>query len=182
MGKDRKLNAQERALWHHVTKSVTPIHPQKYDVDDKAVLKRAARSKKSVSPTSTQTYHQPPQHPPHIPKKLAPLDGATLRKLRRGKMHIDGRLDLHGHRQAEAHRALEDFIAYSRKSGRRCVLVITGKGSFNTLHMEGMPGILRQRVPEWLRSGALAQHVVGVEQAHPRHGGGGAPYVILRKA
>ena len=58
--------------------------------------------------------------------------------------------------------------------------MITGKGSLSTPYAEGVPGVLRQRVPDWLRTGALASFVIGVEEAHARHGGSGALYVILR--
>ena len=180
MVKDRKLSSQEKALWHHVTRSMTPMHPHKIVPEGDLSTNKSAPSKKAFTPSSAPSYHQAPKHPPHMPKQMMPLDGATQRRLRRGKMPIEGKLDLHGHRQAEAHRALEDFIAYSRRRGRRCVLVVTGKGNLTTPYTEGVPGVLRQRVPEWLRTGHLAQHIVGIEQAHPRHGGSGALYVILR--
>src|SRR3546814_8216446 len=73
------------------------------------------------------------------------LDGRKAERLSRGKLPIEASLDLHGLRQAEAHRRLEAFLAESQAAGKRCVLVVTGKG----LHKEE-GGVLRSAVPRWL--------------------------------
>ena len=76
---------------------------------------------------------------------------------------------------ARAHAALKIFIADSQAMGRRCVLVITGKGS------DAAPGVLRREAPRWLATPPLSQMIVNVSQAHDRHGGGGALYVYLKR-
>ena len=76
-----------------------------------------------------------------------------------------------------AHGALIAFIDRSRAAGHRCVLVITGKGGF----CDGAPGVLRREAPFWLSSPPIAEMIVNVSPAHPRHGGGGALYVYLKK-
>jgi DNA-nicking Smr family endonuclease len=43
-------------------------------------------------------------------------------------------------------------------------------------------GILRRSVPQWLEEPELRGIVLGWTAAGPRHGGGGALYVRLRKA
>ena len=43
-------------------------------------------------------------------------------------------------------------------------------------------GVLRRVVPQWLRMAELRPLVVGFEEAHQGHGGGGALYVRLRRA
>jgi DNA-nicking Smr family endonuclease len=78
--------------------------------------------------------------------------------------------------QAEAHRALAAFIAASHDAGRRCVLVITGRG----LGSSG-PGILKKSVPRWLEEPELRRRILAVAPAQPRHGGPGAAYVLLRR-
>ena len=77
---------------------------------------------------------------------------------------------------ARAHRALIHFIGQSRAAGHRLVLVITGKGGG-----EGSPGVLRREAPIWLATPPLAGMVVNVSPAHPKHGGGGALYVYLKR-
>ena len=114
------------------------------------------------------------------------LDKRSAERLRRGQMAIDGRLDLHGHTQADAHRAVHAFIAGSHRAGRRCVLIITGKGGPRDDVDSGfMPdrdsGVLRRNLPRWLGEGAVRQMVLRMESARPQHGGEGAYYVLLRR-
>jgi DNA-nicking Smr family endonuclease len=108
--------------------------------------------------------------------RVAGVDKRTDEKLRRGRMAIDGRLDLHGLTQGEAHHALIGFIRRSYTAGRRNVLVITGKGQ-----VPRGEGVLRLSVPRWLREGDIGRLVLSIHQAQPQHGGGGAYYVLLRR-
>jgi DNA-nicking Smr family endonuclease len=91
----------------------------------------------------------------------------------------------------EARIRLLDFISSRRMQGHRLVLVITGKGaspfSGHTLHGRDhfyapeREGRLRRQLPEWLHEAQFRAHVAGFQQAHPKHGGGGAFYVKLRR-
>lgn len=96
------------------------------------------------------------------------------RRVRRGQVAIEARLDLHGSFQDQAHVELARFLEHQRERlGGGAVLVITGKGRQGT-------GVLRQRFPEWI-DGPLCRHnVAGYATAHPRHGGEGAFYVFLK--
>jgi DNA-nicking Smr family endonuclease len=105
------------------------------------------------------------------------LDRATDEKLRRGQMKIEGRIDLHGLNQVEAQEDLTDFILRSNERGRRCVLVITGKGARSA----EQGGVLRRKVPEWLGLAPLNALVLQHYPAKPQHGGAGAFYVLLRR-
>ena len=86
-------------------------------------------------------------------------------------MSIEARLDLHGHTRESAHRALSGFLAAAWESGRRTVLIVTGKGQ----------GILKDAVPRWLNESPNRGRILLVAQAQPKDGGGGALYVLLRR-
>jgi DNA-nicking Smr family endonuclease len=90
-------------------------------------------------------------------------------------MDLDGRLDLHGLSQDAAHGALIGFVRHGYDSGRRCLLVITGKGL-----REGS-GVLRHQVPRWLNQTPLREMILGFSHARPHHGGDGALYVLIRR-
>jgi len=104
------------------------------------------------------------------------IDRRTAERLRKGRMEIDRRLDLHGLTEAVAHAALDRAVASAWRDGARLLLVITGKGSAK----EG-GGVLRRNLPRWLALGANAPRVLRIEPAQPQHGGGGAFYVLLRR-
>ncbi len=101
----------------------------------------------------------------------------TVRTLRRGRLPIDARLDLHGKSSAEAERELIAFLAKQRANGERCVLVIHGKGS----HSPGGRGVLRGEMAAWLSEGRGSEHVGAFATALDEDGGGGAMYVLLRR-
>lgn len=101
---------------------------------------------------------------------------SLVRQLRRGLLPIDGRLDLHGLSETEAHKALAAFLREKRTRGERCVLVIHGKG-------ERVPGsgVLRGEISAWLSQGAAREHVAAFATASREDGGEGALYVALRR-
>ena|ERR1700722_15001345 len=104
----------------------------------------------------------------------AVFDRATERRYRSGDITIDARIDLHGMTQAEAHAALEKFIAAQVKVGAKNLLVITGKG-------KGNQGVLRVNLPNWLANLPETASILGLRPAAPRHGGNGAFYAILKR-
>jgi len=95
--------------------------------------------------------------------------------MKRGEMEIDGRLDLHGMTQDVAHATLLAFVTRAYDSGRRCLLVITGKGN-----REGT-GVLRANVPRWLNQSPCRERILGFSHARPQHGGEGALYVLIKR-
>ncbi len=115
------------------------------------------------------------------PPPLAPLTRRTKKRIARGNHAIDGRLDLHGMTQAEAHDALFGFLRAKQARGAKVVLVITGKGARGSDDGGGR-GVLKRMVPMWLGMPDFRGLIVGFESAAMGHGGEGALYVSLRKA
>lgn len=106
------------------------------------------------------------------------VDKRTATRFRRGLMPIEATLDLHGHTRQSGHSALTSFLEGHQAAGRRCVLVITGKG------LKGdswSPGVLREAVPGWLNAPPLRGIVLSFAYAQPQHGGSGALYVLLKR-
>lgn len=135
------------------------------------------RKAPSVRPTQPQTAAPSPAVEPQLSAGgVAGVDRRTVERMRRGKLPIDARLDLHGMYQDAAQAELNAFIADCAARGCRMVLVITGKGSMR----EG-GGVLRRRLPDWLNLPACRPHVLAFSAARPEHGGDGAFYVLLRR-
>lgn len=137
---------------------------------------------------------QPPRKP-FLPPYQAPLPSAALpeksvdpsirKKLGRGRIEIDGTIDLHGMTQNEARAALHRYLHARVGRGDRTILVITGKGlKTDNDYIAAMSerGILRTMLPIWLSEPSLAPLVSGWSVAARGHGGEGAWYVRLRRA
>jgi DNA-nicking Smr family endonuclease len=105
------------------------------------------------------------------------LDRRIVQKLKRGEYALQGHVDLHGLTRAEAKEALEKFLLAARQGGRRCVLVVHGRG----LHSKDQIPILKESVQTWLSRGRLAKIVLAFASARPHDGGAGAVYVLLRR-
>lgn len=109
--------------------------------------------------------------PKKKPKKTKPgIDGHTAKKLQRGEIDPDGKLDLHGLTQEGAHRALSNFLRSAKAAQVRMVLIVTGKG-----------GVLKSLVPRWLAEPEFVPLIAGIATAHRRHGSDGALYVYMRR-
>ncbi len=110
------------------------------------------------------------------PGGAAGVDARAVARLRRGQTRPEARLDLHGHTLDQAHRALAGFIGRAAHDGRRCVLVITGKGNIGRTG-----GTIRSEFPRWLNQPRLRPRILAFAEAQPKDGGAGAFYVLLRK-
>ena len=121
----------------------------------------------------------------HSPGRAPGIDRKTSLKLKKGKVEIDYKLDLHGLTQIEAKQALEQAILGAWKNKLRLILVITGKGlrqsKSNELSDNGATGVLRRIVPRWLKEAPLSNFVLAFSSAQQTHGGSGALYVLLRR-
>jgi len=108
------------------------------------------------------------------------FDRDVDRSLSKGRRAPEAKLDLHGMTLVAAERAVTDFIARCSEQNRRVVLIVTGKG----LRLEGgrvFGGRIRAEFPGWLDRPENRARIAGVRPAHPRHGGSGAFYVLLRR-
>ena len=191
------LTEEERALWRRVAETARPLRAAAPDVDAPAMAsapaaQAPARPRVAPAPGAAQPLRPPGRPEPPVAWRVSPgdrpgpvtantpgLDRGTARRLGRGRIAPQARLDLHGMTAARAHDALSHFIAASAAGGLRCVLVVTGKGR-DERGGRG-EGVLRRDTPRWLATAPLAAMVIGVFEAHQRHGGGGALYVYLRR-
>ena len=180
----RRIRDEEAALWQRIARDVTPLPRGVVALEEAAEPEQEAPPppppKKVKASVRAAPKAAPPPPRPSLPDldpvTPAGLDRRTARRLKRGQLPAEARLDLHGRTQEQAHDALRDFVQESRVARRRCVLVITGKGSVAS----GQGGVLRQMVPRWLNEPALRRHIVAITNAPESGGGAGALYVLLK--
>jgi DNA-nicking Smr family endonuclease len=194
----RALSEEERVLWDSVAKQTKPLRkkrklvakPPALVVDAvPAVADVVAPVTAAAKPAAVKTSagksgravalkDLAARVAPVVPP-LAPIGRRERSQLSRGKKDIEARLDLHGMTQTRAYGALLSFLQRATRDGLTFVLVITGKG--RTVGAESERGVLRRQVPEWLSLPEFRTMVVGFDEAHLGHGGGGALYVRVRR-
>lgn len=194
----RDLSDEERELWDRVVRKARRMHATPPEPAAKA-----SAAPPALRPPAAPERHLPvkpsPKHrvtPPatrlEVSRPLeeelsaAPLrmDAGTHRRMIRGKLEPEARIDLHGMTRAEAHSALTGFLLSAQGRGLRLVLVITGKGREREGDLAPIPsraGTLRHDLPHWIALAPLRAAVLDLRPAHRSHGGGGAFYVYLRR-
>lgn len=174
---DNKLSDEDQAFWDEFVSDIVD-YEEGEEEDFETLLNESVdgdldeRELKKASDGNSEA----PKPQRIAAKKLGidlnpQLDKRTLERLRKGKMPIERRIDLHGFSQAQAYEALKKFILDCYKDGIRHVLVITGKGQ----------GILRERTREWLSERDMKSFVLKYATAQQKDGGDGALYVYLRR-
>ncbi len=178
---ERQISRREADLLRHVMADVAPLPGR--EVALPAAEAPVEPPPPRPAPPVARSRPTPPAPPP-VPRlpEIGPgdrvgVDKRTAKRLKRGQLAVEARMDLHGLTQEEAHRALSAFVQGSQAAGRRCVLVITGKG----LRPDGTTGVLRAAVPRWLNQPDLRERIVAFTHATPRDGGDGALYLLLKR-
>ncbi|CAN5506824.1 Smr/MutS family protein [soil metagenome] len=192
---ERPLTADEAALWRRVMDSVRPI-PKR--VAAKPKVTKAAPA--SLAPKAIKT-------PPDLDlraallekawkepsgrarvESLAPvrpaantLDGSWDRQLLRGTVSPDSSIDLHGHSLQSAYGLLDEGLSRAISRGDRVLLLVTGKPPRAESERPHARGAIRAAVGDWLASSRHSANIAAVRGAHPRHGGTGALYIVLRR-
>ena len=173
---ERRLSAEERALWAKVAASVRRYVP--------AETEEAAAE--SVGPRRRSVVARPPAPVarPAPPGRAGPgdtLDGTWDRRLSRGLVAPEMTVDLHGYGVAQAHGVLDAALAQAVARGARVLLVITGRPP-REREAPYRRGLIRAAIGDWLTLSPHAGRIAAVRRAHQRHGGAGALYVVLRRA
>jgi DNA-nicking Smr family endonuclease len=165
-----RLSEDDRILWNLVARTAKPLKGKgAVDIPDMVETKPVPPpAPATASPAAA--IKPKTQHVSHV------LDDQTLNKLAKGRLPIEGRVDLHGMTQDEAYSLLFSFLHRAHAGGIRYVLIITGKGSSS-----GGDGVLRRAVPAWLSTPAFRPLVSSHDHAARNHGGSGALYVRLRR-
>jgi DNA-nicking Smr family endonuclease len=164
----RSLTEEEQTLWGRVAATVKPRRGPKQP---------AANASPAPPVSPRKPSHAPLQQPKSNAAKRTlapPQDRGAEKRVRRGKLEIGGKLDLHGHTLATGRTALVRFLHAAYDRGDRTVIVITGVGRAGH-------GVLKQNLPDWLASAEVRAFVAGFAQAHRAHGGAGAFYVFLKR-
>jgi DNA-nicking Smr family endonuclease len=188
----RSLSREEAALWARVAQTVKPMAGRQTSAPPAQVAVISGGAAGLAGRQGGATKGAPMSRiaaiPAVRPAKERPLDRSTLdagwdRKLARGLVQPDFTIDLHGHNLDGAHSRLDHGLALAQAQGARLVLLITGRprpAEGNAARGERR-GAIRAKFLDWLAAGPHASRIAAIRPAHPRHGGAGAVYVVLRR-
>jgi DNA-nicking Smr family endonuclease len=185
----RPPSAEERALWRFAMRDATPL-PGRAAAEPAEPPRPQTIPPEKLERSAAPLPVRAPAAPIILPKLSATrtpgLDARSAERLKRGQLPIEDRLDLHGMTQEAAHAALDAFIGAAYTTGKRAVLIITGKGlrprdDFDDPWRYGAGGVLKSMTPRWLNEAPNRARVLAFTEAQPRHGGGGALYVLIRR-
>jgi DNA-nicking Smr family endonuclease len=182
----KNFEVPDHGLWDEVKRAIQPLS-----------IRKQLKARTKIAGMILPVYVAAPdpilirKQLRHEPPEISSFDRRTTQKLGRGQVELEARIDLHGENLETARMQLLNFVSTQRHRGVRLVLVITGKGASpfarHTLHghthfhTPEREGKLRREVPMWFHEAIFRAHIVGFQPAHPKHGGGGAFYVKLRK-
>ena len=180
----RRLDADEAALWARVMAGVRPLTGVAA-LAVPVVASSPVRSRPSAAgiampgpvtgPSVTRTDAKPARQAGNT------LDGTWDRQLSRGLVVPHRTVDLHGHTLASAHAMLDGALDDALRSEARLLLLVTGKPPRPASERPHARGAIRAAVGDWLAGSRFADRIAAVRAAHPRHGGAGALYIVLRK-
>lgn len=182
----RRLSPEERAAWHQLARSVRPLTGLRREQvrPEDVVNPMAAGPPASVTkpPKSLMKPMTVAEQSTVRPTPVQVLDSSWERRIKRGQLQPDMSIDLHGHTLALAHQRLDRALADAVADGVRILLVIAGKlrDGGGSQDRPGR-GVIRAEIGHWLDTSPFAADIASVRNAHPRHGGAGAIYVILRR-
>lgn len=182
-----RLSPEDIALWRKVADSVTPLkgrrlmplpaHPVRVDFAD--AFTAPGRAMDRPAPSSPRK-----PLPPAPPRPNAnTLDGGWDKRLTKGNVAPDRTIDLHGHNLHGAHALLDHALGDAIRQGARLILLITGRPARDNPRLPPTTrGVIRASVTDWIAAGPWGSHIAAIRPAHPRHGGNGALYLVIRRA
>lgn len=188
----RPLNPEEAAAWARVMASVRPLRGAVPRVPAVTSPSPSSLADGGLSPSpdgrekgraraasgNGEGDHSGRRPAPHA---VATLDGSWDRRLTRGTAQPDSSLDLHGHTLGSAHALLDAGLERAIVRGERVLLLVTGKPPRPESERPHARGAIRAAVTDWLAASRHADRIAAVRNAHPRHGGAGALYIVLRR-
>lgn len=178
----KKLSDDDRILWGKVARTTRALPGRMDEIEafEADFLAAAREDLEAVAPKEKPKAgvgDEITKQPKKPSGQHQPLERPVKRKLAKGRLQLEARIDLHGLFQNEAHALLHSFILRAHERGLRHVLVITGKGS-----SMGSEGALKRAVPMWFSKPEFRHLISSYETSAQTHGGDGALYVRLSKA
>ncbi|ARB92203.1 Smr/MutS family protein [Legionella longbeachae] len=174
---DNFVSDEDKALFRECMRSVKPLHEK---------TKRVATKTQAPTQTKKNTYKEEKKEyylsdmiietvlsESILSYSQPSLSQQRFKALKKGQVPWESRLDLHGLKSEKAREMLCQFIQTQAELGKRCLLIIHGKGG-----IQGAPPVIKNLLNRWLPQ---INEVIAFHSALPKDGGSGAIYVLLKR-
>ena len=176
------MNEDDDIDWQNFLKSVNPI-------ENKAIYFKVKKSpKEKITRTNFSDLNKDDLFAMDVLDDKSTFSGNKsvdknlVKKIKKGQIEINAKLDLHGLKISEAKNEVFQFVNNCYDTNKRLLLIITGKGK--RLGVEAGwkgKGVLKDALPKWLRSHALSKYIIWYGAAQANRGGEGALNIYLKK-
>jgi DNA-nicking Smr family endonuclease len=181
----RRLGHDEKALWGKVMATVKPLHrvdpPRSENGEGDhpkggggAPAAKLKSARVAGSPPSRATRAPPPRSGEDT------LDSHWDRRIHRGGIVPDISIDLHDSNLSRAYVRLDGALEQAIAQKFKVILLVTGKPRAHDRASGEGRGAIAAVVRDWLAASRHARHISAVRNAHPKHGGAGALYIMLK--
>jgi DNA-nicking Smr family endonuclease len=181
----RQLNPEEKALWGRVMATVQPLKPTSPALAPPEPLHPAlAPGPRIVSDLPRKAGPRVKRGVPEhklVGPSASTLDASWDRRIHKGVIVPDVSVDLHETTLSGAYARLDRALDQAIHQKLRVVLLVTGKARGHDRASGRGRGAIAAVVRDWLAASRHCAHISAVRQAHPRHGGEGALYIILKR-
>jgi DNA-nicking Smr family endonuclease len=178
----RRLAPEEKALWGKVMATVKPLVAARVVVQPpvpsqvikpKVTMPKPVVTKQADQPKSVATPVKPPVQ--------NTLDSTWDRRIHKGAIAPDISVDLHETNLSGAYSRLDNALEQAIHQRLRVVLLVTGKARAHDRASGHGRGAIAAVVRDWLAASRHSGAISAVRRAHPRHGGDGALYIVLKR-
>lgn len=180
---------KNKDYFENILSDVIPLKKRKTQLNIKKIQKNTSskfetqkKQEETILEYQIKKISKKSQEKKHI---IETSETTFSKKLKKGKIKIDKKIDLHGYTVYEAENIFDIKIQELYNQEKRCILFITGKGlksKKNENTKEGLYfGKIRASIHNWARKDSNQQKILYFMQAHSSHGGEGSFYVYLRK-
>ena len=182
----RLLDSNEKALWGRVIASVEPLRKSDLNPPRNGEGDRPKGGGGGLPPSTSLSRNPPPSlaaraPPPRSREDKSNLDGHWDRRIEKGGIVPDVSVDLHDTGLSGAYARLDGALEKAIAQKMKVVLLVTGKARAHDRASGEGRGAIASVVRDWLASSRHSSSIAAVRGAHPRHGGTGALYIVLKR-
>lgn len=196
----RRLGPDEKALWGKVIATVKPLHAVKAQAE--ATPKKAFVVPAKAGTTGSQAHTSRGQlrgglspgqsldmrgmSNPELLREgdenvaKSNLDSHWDRRIKRSGLVPDISIDLHDSSLSRAYARLDGALEQAIAQKLKVILLVTGKPRAHDRASGEGRGAIASVVRDWLAASRHSRHISAVRNAHPKHGGAGALYIMLK--